>query len=227
LRRAAITIERFGDFHPIKTDDEISRLKPTMQKHLMRLGALKYLGRENGRLVLLPEWETHLKYHWKQDFPPGVVVRMRHEYKPVAGLTSVQVPEFMRELPDVCITPDALNEIERRVASKAARDPNSNHFGATWVSYILTTANTWKTPIRDFQLTIQGPDDGITTFCWDGPVEKSGSVFKVHKINFVPKKELRVYFFEGLDWKVTEPGNTNRGPFGPLWQSFPLSIELN
>jgi hypothetical protein len=71
----------------------------------------------------------------------------------------------------------------------------------TWVDYILTTANTWKTPIHDFQMVIERPPaDGrekqLVSFCWDGPVQKiDANRFSVQQKDFVPTKEMHVGFF--------------------------------
>lgn len=67
-----------------------------------------------------------------------------------------------------------------------------------WVDYILTTANTWKTPIKDFELVIEksAPQDYVS-FCWDGKVEQLDTHRLVARVrNFVPKRELKVTFFQ-------------------------------
>ena len=75
-----------------------------------------------------------------------------------------------------------------------------------WVDYILTTANNWKTPIKDFELLVERPkgetkrrsrfDTWYVSFCWDGDVSEIDSDhFLARKVNFVPKRELRVFFF--------------------------------
>ena len=64
-----------------------------------------------------------------------------------------------------------------------------------WVKYILTTANSWKTPIRDFELIVEKPAGQFVSFCWDGTVEKlSDTRFRAKASNFVPKRELLIYF---------------------------------
>jgi hypothetical protein len=64
------------------------------------------------------------------------------------------------------------------------------------VSYILTTANTWKTPIGEFELVVERPEGHAVSFCWDGKVEKVGpTTFSARATDFVPSRELSVYFF--------------------------------
>ena len=52
-------------------------------------------------------------------------------------------------------------------------------------------------PIPDFELKIQRPPGTLVTFCWDGPVVKTGpNTFLARKKAFVPTRELTVYFIE-------------------------------
>ena len=72
-----------------------------------------------------------------------------------------------------------------------------------WVDYILTTASSWKTPIKDFTLIVDSRPAPIlgrvqphAAFCWDGETKKlDASRVQAHAVNFVPKKELHVAFF--------------------------------
>lgn len=93
-------------------------------------------------------------------------------------------------------------EMRNRLSEKASCNVNAgepgrnNYFSSSWVSYILTTANTWQTPIKDFELIIQGEKDDLVSFCWDGPVEKTGDAqLRARKTDFVPATDLKVYFF--------------------------------
>ena len=76
---------------------------------------------------------------------------------------------------------------------------------AFWIDYILTTANTWKTPISNFRLIVERPDDETSggthrhwyvSLCWDGPVHHlDNDHFEVSATDFVPQRELHVGFF--------------------------------
>ena len=69
-----------------------------------------------------------------------------------------------------------------------------------WISYILTTANTWKGPIEDFELIVERDPGDLVTFCWDGPVEKiAPDRFRAKALDFRPTKELTVYFCPPVD----------------------------
>ena len=102
-------------------------------------------------------------------------------------------------LADACVTP----QLREKMVSEAKAD--NSYVEAFWVDYILTTANTWKTPISDFRLILERPqDDGpsgprprsYVSFCWDGPVRRlDKDHFEADAHDFVPKKELHVAFF--------------------------------
>jgi len=66
----------------------------------------------------------------------------------------------------------------------------------SWVKYILTTANTWKTPIKNFELFLEYGNGDFISLCWDGPITRSGpSTFSARSKDFIPARELTVYFF--------------------------------
>ncbi len=181
LRNAKLSIENFGNYDVDAPKNPFESLKPEVRAKLVKIGALRTKD-------YWPQWEVHIKYHWHQEFPPGTIVRIKHEYKPVAGFGGADIKDFKKYFKDTCIDQKAFNELKKREKDK--------YFNINWVSYILTTANTWKTPLEDFELTVEGKKGDIISFCWDGPVEKIGSEkFRAQVKDFVPKKDLKVYFY--------------------------------
>jgi hypothetical protein len=197
LRKAGITIETFGNFYPNENNNEIMKLRPATRNRLIKIGVLKAPDNKDSFMDYWPQWKTSIKYHWRQTFPPNTVVRIKHEYQPVAGYSPVQIQDFNKTITDSCIDANTIREMKFRVANAMKKKPEiESYFGLGWVNYILTTANTWQTPIKDFELVVQGDKDELITFCWDGPVEKIGKVkYRAHKKNFIPEKDLRVYFY--------------------------------
>jgi len=76
-----------------------------------------------------------------------------------------------------------------------------------WVDFILTSANTWKTPIEDFTLILERPQaranqagpgwHSVLSFCSPGKVEKiDADHFQVHVTNLVPSAELHIGYFD-------------------------------
>ncbi len=71
-----------------------------------------------------------------------------------------------------------------------------------WVDYVLTTANTWKKPIKRFELVVERPKPDASgkyyyvSFCWDGKIlQPDPDHFAAQESNFVPTRELSVAFF--------------------------------
>ena len=125
-------------------------------------------------------------------------MRVRHEYRPVVGFSLVRLNPFLRQHRDVCLSRPDVKLARQRVVASTRSDPYRNgSFGAAWVSYILTTANTWQTPIQDFELIVKAAGDQIVSFCWDGPVERvDPTTLRARKADFIPTKELKIYFLE-------------------------------
>lgn len=195
LGRLKVDIASFGHFGA--TPDDIGRLPKSQQDELTRAGL--YDG--------IPEWSAVITYHWKQTFPAHKVLHIRHEYEPAAGLEYLDVkrlkgvdPDLDAPLASVCLDPPLRNRL-------IAAAPNNQGFvegiiNASWVDYILTTANTWKTPIKQFELIIERPkpkggEHWFVSLCWDGKVESQGpDTFVAKAANFIPTRELRVMFFQ-------------------------------
>ncbi len=199
LRWAGIDIEQFGnpDCEGYVTNNDMARLGPNVRRRLIKVGAVKPWGKDDGVSGVAPEWEAHVTYHWRQKFLPGIPVRIRHEYKPVVGFQQVPAQELMDRYTAACFG----EEVRKRLTVKAEQDLKDNvgYLPTIWVDYILTTANTWKTPIKDFQLVVGGRSQDTVAFCWDGTAEGADDEeFRVHETDFVPKKELRVYFLGGI-----------------------------
>jgi Domain of unknown function (DUF4424) len=150
-----------------------------------------------------PLWSVEKRYYWSQTFPAHATVHIRHQYTPVLGSTNSvsygllqakEEPDSAKELASLCIDP----ALRRTLASYVVDVHNIVPFA--YVDFILTTANTWKTPIEDFTLTVDRPhlkdaQQNFVSFCWDGPVLKTDDDhFTVHTTNLTPKKELRIGF---------------------------------
>jgi hypothetical protein len=187
LHENGIQPETFGGFKADETNERssyiVNQLSEEKIEQLITFGVFK------NSVEHWPEWTVAIKYHWKQTFPAHQVVSIRHEYKPVAG-GSADPHNSIEQVAD------CLDKVTVSVLEKSG-------YGCGWIKYILTTANTWKTPIGDFILKIEPQKDknsGKATdmkLCWDGPDlsnDKGGDI-NIHLKNYVPKKELTVLFY--------------------------------
>ncbi|MFZ0821515.1 MAG: DUF4424 family protein [Candidatus Acidiferrales bacterium] len=191
-------------------NSEIGRLSSSAQKKLKQAGLID----EDGN----PRWSVEKIYHWNMTFPGQKIVRVRHEYSPVVGQT--QIPEdYLRAIKQNLQGKEGSADLgghPREIVEQFAQlfrnacantsvvdglDAKNQPMAVVhWVDYILTTANTWKTPIKDFTLIVDVTNpwnkDPITAnFCWDGPPRRLDPAhFIVEKKDFRPDKELAVYF---------------------------------
>ena len=182
------------------TFPDIDRLS---KSQLHRLASLKLVD-EDGT----PLWSVQKKCYWTQVFPAHGIVHIHHEYKPVLGsLNSVSYgltgddPAAKKELGTLCVDPSLRRSLITLVDDPHAIVPYS------YVDFILTTANTWKTPIEDFTLIVERPhlkdtNQNYVSFCWSGPVEKvDADHFIAHTTNLIPKNELRIGFISVAKFK--------------------------
>jgi len=197
LNRLRVDVGSFGHASDSFIFPDIRRLSLPDHRLIEREGLLdKKFG--------YPNWTVRKKYYWKQRFPAHGVVHIRHEYTPSLGSTnSVRYgmgpapdPAMKKELTSLCISPSLSHALEKVIDSKDKDASDS------YVDFILTTANTWKTPIEDFTLIVDRPHfkgslADYVSLCWDGPiVQIDAGHFSAHANNFVPKEELRVGFID-------------------------------
>jgi hypothetical protein len=125
----------------------------------------------------------------------------------VIGFEGFESGEIAEKLKDACIEPSLPTKLAHVIAQNlesGKRVPGDIYINVSWVKYILTTANTWKTPIKDFELVVDRSSAGdnrpyVVSFCWDGSVQPvDAKRFSAKKLNFVPDKELTIYFLSNF-----------------------------
>jgi len=223
LQKYGVDIGSLGHFQDqqVPFSADFRKLSPAAQEELTK--AELFDADEH-----LPQWTVEKTYHWQQTFPAHKPLHVRHEYKPGVGFTPVetkffdsterkrQVAQDIKEgrteignwldeasqIDNACVDPG----LEKLLVAANQIDPgphgsyDKGYVRMVWVDYILTTANNWKTPIKDFELVVEKPivEGGLwyVSFCWDGPVKRiDASRFRARVRNFVPEKELHIAFF--------------------------------
>src|SRR5579859_5666892 len=207
LEGLGVDVRSYGHWHFLADDNaanyDVFRLPEADRKKLISLGLID-------RSDLSPQWLVQEIYHWNQTFPSKAILHVRHEYRPATGYQAYLPVELPQAHSDACIDP-SLNRklLADNQAFRANRKfgPNGDesvddYVQASWVDYILTTANNWKTPIKDFTLIVEKPVKDANSrypwyvsFCWDGTVQKINErQYMAHKQNFIPQNELRIFF---------------------------------
>ena len=195
-----VDIASFGHATSNDYSPDIQRLSAPQRKQLEVAGVIDSDG--------APLWTVRKKYFWKQTFPAHRIILIKHQYSPRVGsensikygMGSDPDPNSVKALQSFCID-GHLHSVLQKIAD--SKDKDAPYF---YVDFILTTANTWKTPIEDFNLTVERPHlkdpnhpsyADYVSFCWDGPVTKiDADHFSAHAVNFVPKKELSIGYFD-------------------------------
>ena len=191
LQKAGVEIMTFGRFQgydaPRPGLYQVDHLPDSTRSALKAAGAVHE--------TLDPNWSVAITYHWKQTFPAGKVVRVKHEYDAIPGFSyGFHVGEYLSSLKDGCFDQKLTRSLEAAHA-RASKSHEEVMIQSEWVKYILTTANSWKTPIRDFELIVERPAGQFVSFCWDGPVEKlSDTRFRAAAKDYAPTRELLIYF---------------------------------
>jgi hypothetical protein len=207
LKPLGVDIASFDGTYGSQGDPPKGAISRLPKKQVQQLANLGLIDSADGT----PRWEVVKAYYWTQTFPAHKILHVRHEYTPMVGYESIS-PEDLAfnkphpndpqgEIDRVCVDPS----LQKGLADRAIKNykPTGTLLGMAWVGYILTTANTWKTPIKDFTLVIDRTK-GISTasfgtryvsLCWDGPINKLDADHLVaNKTNFIPQKELNVAF---------------------------------
>ena len=200
LKKYGIDIATFGHFdegsHFAK---DVRRLTPAQRAALVHAGLLyPEVDQDEGM------WAVEKKYYWSQTFPAHAIIHISHEYTPVLGNSNTignpaeykSKDEKDAEFASLCPTPELINTLKNMEGTEHAVASIS------YVDFILTTANTWKTPIEDFTLIVErpkltrfSPKQIFVSFCWDGPVNKvDANHFSAHLTDLILRKELRIGF---------------------------------
>lgn len=137
-----------------------------------------------------PKWVISKKYYWKQIFPAHKEVKIIHEYPPYQGYQYYSWDERKKLEAQSCVSERQIKEIYKGMSE------NDNLFRVRWVKYILTTANNWQTPIKNFHLTLDYPGNyRAVGICLDSKNKKiSGKKIEILEKDFIPKSEITAYF---------------------------------
>jgi hypothetical protein len=197
LRALHIDAASFGHYEEENREPQTAHLTPAQRKRLIALRAIDFKAGDQ------PLWRIEKKYHWTQTFPAHGIVHIRHQYTPVLGNSNtIGDPSAFRgkdaisEYAESCPAP-ALRNILSKIWNKPRGTDDVSPIWISYVSFILTTANTWKTPIEDFTLIVERPhiakEETFVSFCWNGPVTRiDADHFVAHATHLVPKNELQI-----------------------------------
>jgi hypothetical protein len=146
-----------------------------------------------------PVWESRIQYYWKQHFPPGATVVVQHSYRPVVGGSYiVGSMNGKSNIGPFCGGAEGLAAISQYKKRHPVKNDGETVLWENHISYILTTANNWSGPIRNFRLSVvtESAEDLLFT-CTPGLKRASPTRYQMERANFHPDKELDLLILTG------------------------------
>lgn len=145
-----------------------------------------------------PMWEVRVQFYWTQRFPARSAVEVRHTYQPIVGGSYITPGnDGASKLKPYCGGADALGLIRKVKALHPAKNDESPALFERRIQYILTTANNWSGPIRNFRLSVipDAPDDIVAT-CLPGLTPVAPARYEFVRSNFHPDRELELLILQ-------------------------------
>ena len=144
-----------------------------------------------------PRWSVKLAYHWHQVFPASSTTRINHIYEARSGYHIVLPEEADQQNMSLndCVRSN-LKWIQKNMKGYAVKKRAGGRlFYTSDIKYILTTANNWKGPIKDFTLQVETLGGGLFLLCGDNRLSSQAiGQAEVHLQNYSPGKDLEIEF---------------------------------
>ncbi|MEO6395132.1 MAG: DUF4424 family protein [Devosia sp.] len=154
-----------------------------------------------------PLWQYQAVYEWEQDFAPGIT-QVDISYVPLTGYPG-DIFDYYEVDPDrVYCVDDGVRAVINDYRGRGVA------YEVQTLSYILTTAQYWKGPIGEFNLTVQkeqpDPVNGIAgtvlAFCGMRDAVETEKDFRLSQRDFAPKNDISVVWYAFYDFSGTEEG---------------------
>jgi hypothetical protein len=142
-------------------------------------------------------WRSRVQFYWTQRFPAGSSVEVQHTYRPIVGGGSIYANDTGEtSVKPYCGGEDALRQIERQKAVHRG-GPDKPALSERTIDYVLTTANNWAGPIREFRLSVVSdkPDD-IVVSCMPGFKRTAPTRYELVRSDFRPDRDLRLLILQ-------------------------------
>ncbi len=173
-------------------EQRLKALPAEALKKLEKAGAIRWSAHD----YLEYGWKLQITYFWRQRFPVDRDTLIEHDYRPIAGGFFYNPENDPWARKRYCIDSATMRGIRRMIGRQGTDNPL---LGATQVTYILTTANTWAGPIGRFRLVIDKKrPDSIVSLCWKGLKKVSPTRFESIQHDFTPDRDLEVLFLRSM-----------------------------
>jgi hypothetical protein len=151
-------------------------------------------------------WTMRVKFYWTQRFPAQKTVTLTQTYQPVVGGSYIAADDDgSSTVAPYCGGAEALREIKQVKLRHPAQDSGDIILWARAIDFILTTANNWSGPIRDFHLSVLGdsPNDIVLT-CTPGLKRVGATSYELSRSDFHPNADLKLMILQANEGKCGE-----------------------
>jgi hypothetical protein len=192
-------------------DHPIDRLSKKQRDILVEAGAAYPPVTDSPGLHYARQWTIRKRYHWIQCFPARASLKIAFEYTPESNYSDMVFlhtdDNHAYELTPFgegqgCIDKNLINALVK--LSKFQATPSSVISGepsyrihTTQINYNLTTVDTFKVPIKSFELIIEKNPNELFSLCWDHPLVKiRNNVYRCTIKNFTPTSDIHLFFLK-------------------------------
>jgi len=138
-----------------------------------------------------PWWQTRVQYFWSQRFPAHSSITIRHTYRPVVGGGYFYEGVGRARDKEYCGDPSRVQQQLDRVRKNHPKKKDEIEFYERQIQYILTTANTWQGPIKNFHLTVTTDHSyDVLVSCEKDLKQTAATRYEALRMNFHPNHEL-------------------------------------
>jgi hypothetical protein len=177
----------------------LDKLPKATKDQLVKLGlAIAYDEGEPSVSHLQPTWTLKTTYYWTQIFPAGRVLAVHHDYTPSVGSSAgttwgstddATSEGYAARKAKYCVDDSFLAAVRRGITP----GDGMSQLQEERIDYILVSGANWKSPIGDFQMTIdKGSPKNLISFCGEGVTKIAPTQFMVRHANFTPTKDVAV-----------------------------------
>uniref|UniRef100_UPI00102C48FC DUF4424 family protein n=1 Tax=Candidatus Magnetaquicoccus inordinatus TaxID=2496818 RepID=UPI00102C48FC len=183
--------------------EEPEALSGEQKKELLASGLLE----EDG-LFSHAKWWVKVVYLWQVTFPVGRSLSVAHAYRPFSPSGSSAYLHAYKEedLRTGFCADDRFVGQWKKLQAETADDLTDARTWMPAIDYILTTANSWATPIENFTLIIRKTTPSeLVSLCFPGTVTKvDAKTLMINLHNFQPQQDLKAVFMRHSTWQENE-----------------------
>jgi len=143
-------------------------------------------------------WTLKTTYFWRQTFPAGRELDVRHSYTPSVGESAgtgwgsanfSTDTGYAARRAHYCVDNGFLASVRKTMKPGEDYAPLYEQR----IEYILSSGANWKKPIGDFRMVVdKGDAANIVSFCADGVRKTSPTEFEVRHTNFTPVSDVSI-----------------------------------